>query len=317
MRGLVTGDLVVVVARPFEDRSGKLQAVLGTSTRLKRLQNVLRMDNLPAGSIVRIVDENGVIIAHSTDGPHWVGRDLSAEAGVKRQLAAKEASVVIEWTDGVTRITGSSTAHRVPWLVTVGLPTEVAFATVASRFGWSALFAALAGLLASLIAWMASGRIVRPLQQLGRDALVLAAGKLSHRSTVHTRDEVGMLSDAFNRMAEALEHRQGDALRASEQLRKANETIAAVIDASPMAIICSDFDRRILLWSRAAEQMFGHTAEEAIGVQTKLVPPEGRAESHALFERAVSGATVRDAQVKRLRKDGSLLDVRIAVAPLY
>ncbi len=35
------------------------------------------------------------------------------------------------------------------------------------------------------------------------------------------------------------------------------------------------------------------------------MPPEGKAESQALFERAFSGETIRDVELKRLRKDGS------------
>jgi diguanylate cyclase (GGDEF)-like protein/PAS domain S-box-containing protein len=102
-----------------------------------------------------------------------------------------------------------------------------------------------------------------------------------------------------------------------EMQRLAKETLAAVIDASPVAIVCSDVDRRILLWSRAAEQMFGYTSDEMLGGFTKIVPPDGTAESQALFERALAGDTVRDVQIKRMRKDGSLVDVRIAAAPMY
>ena len=124
-RGRVSGDLVVIMARPIEDRAGKLKAVLAVSTRLKRFQNVLRMDNLPAGSVVRIVDLTGVVVAHSTDGPHWIGRDLSGDDSVRRQIAAGEVSEVAPWTDGVVRITGSSTAHRVPPGEPVGTDTAL------------------------------------------------------------------------------------------------------------------------------------------------------------------------------------------------
>ena len=35
--------------------------------------------------------------------------------------------------------------------------------------------------------------------------------------------------------------------------------LATVIDASPVAIVCSDLDRRIFLWNRSAEEIFlGH-----------------------------------------------------------
>src|SRR5262249_33233015 len=142
---------------------------------------------------------------------------------------------------------------------------------------------------------------------------------------------VDALARTFNTMAAALEerHRELNAAReraADEAIKRARleelqrlakETLAAVIDASPVAIVCSDTDRRIFLWSRAAEQVFGYTADEMLGRFTKLVPPEGSAESQALFERALSGETVRDVQVKRLRKDGSPVEVRVAAAPMH
>src|SRR5262249_46741960 len=154
------------------------------------------------------------------------------------------------------------------------------------------------------IAWMLSGRIVRPLQQLGKDASALAAGELGHRSKVHGRDEVGALADNFNRMAESLERREDEARNAAEDLRAAKNTLAAVIDASPGAIVCSSARRQILLWSQGAERMFGYTADEVLGHATKIIAPQDRVSSQALFDRAFGGETIRDIEARRVRKDG-------------
>jgi len=182
-------------------------------------------------------------------------------------------------------------------------------ATVASQLRWSALFSAIALTSAFAIAWMLSGRIVRPLRQLGHDASVLAEGELNHRTAVSTGDEVGNLADTFNRMAVSLEKRQ-------DEVQQARDTLSAIIDASPFAITCCDLERRVVLWNRSAEQIYGYPADEAIGRPAKVVPPEAAAEALILFRRALSGETVRDAQVKRLRKDGSSVHVRIAAAPM-
>jgi len=118
-------------------------------------------------------------------------------------------------------------------------------------------------------------------------------------------------------MAASLEHRHEEAARSADELRRAKDTLGAVIDASPVAIVCSDLERRIVLWNHAAEQMFGYSAAEAVGPRTKLVPPSGAAHSQALFDRAIAGETVRDEQVTRMRKDGSLVEVRIAAARMH
>src|SRR5205085_3256056 len=142
----------------------------------------------------------------------------------------------------------------------------------------------------------------------------LAAGDLSHRTAVRTDDEAGALAKAFNQMAERLEQRKQENRRAADALRQVNETLAAVIDASPVAIVCSDPQRNIFLWSRAAEQMFGFTAEEALSQNATLVPPEALEESQALFERTLAGETIRNVHVKRRRKAGTLIELTVASA---
>ena len=90
-----------------------------------------------------------------------------------------------------------------------------------------------------------------------------------------------------------------------------------MIDASPVAIVCSDINRHMVLWSRAAEQIFGYSADEVLGQPSKMVPPEGLEGSRKLFERAMAGEMVRDVEVKRRRKDGSPVDIRLAATPMY
>jgi PAS domain S-box-containing protein len=99
--------------------------------------------------------------------------------------------------------------------------------------------------------------------------------------------------------------------------REAKETLAAIIDASPVAIFCLDPQRKVLVWSRAAEQMFGYSARETVGRPYMLVPPDGKDEYDDLFERALTGETLRDIRVKRNRKDGSSLDISFDAAAMY
>jgi diguanylate cyclase (GGDEF)-like protein/PAS domain S-box-containing protein len=104
--------------------------------------------------------------------------------------------------------------------------------------------------------------------------------------------------------------------RLQETEREAKETLSAIFDAVPAAIVCLAADRRVMLWSRGAELIFGYTAEETVGQPLKLVPPEGKVESDQLFERALAGETLRDVCVVRRRKDGSRVDVSFSSAAL-
>jgi diguanylate cyclase (GGDEF)-like protein/PAS domain S-box-containing protein len=311
IRTKLSGEWVVTVASPVNDQTGRLRAVIAVGTKLERFQNALRMQDLPAGSVVRIVNQDGIVVAQSDNGPNWIGRDLSGSEDVAQGLAAKELSALAAtWPDHVKRTTASSTAHRVPWLVSVGFPSEFGSQAVLAHLKWGGAFTGISLLAGFAIAWMLSGRIVGPLRQLERDAMAIAGGDLAHRSAVKSDDEVGILADAFNCMAESIEHRQFE-------LQESKNTLAAVIDASPVGIVCSDLNRRIALWNRAAEKLYGYTAAEAIGTSVQIVPHEGYAESLEMYQRARNGETIRNNEVLRQRKDGSLVHVKIAAAPMY
>jgi diguanylate cyclase (GGDEF)-like protein/PAS domain S-box-containing protein len=307
------------IARPIKDEAGRLRAVIAAGTQLDHFQDALRIQQLPAGAVVSVVNQKGIVIARSVDGAQWIGRDVSTWRHLAKHFAEKEGSDVGNWSHSRNddRLTAFTTARRTPWLVIIGLPKNVAFAITAFRLATAAAFLIGTLVIGFGIAWVLSGRLIRPLRQLGKDASLLASGKFSHRSAVQSQDEVGTLADDFNRMATALERRSQEAHGAADEIRRAKDTLAAVIDASPVAIVCCDLNRKTMLWNRTAEEMFGYSAEEVIGLPSRLAPTEGAAESQLLFDRAVRGETIRNLEGKRRRKDGSLIQVRVAAAPMY
>jgi diguanylate cyclase (GGDEF)-like protein/PAS domain S-box-containing protein len=308
---------VLPIARPVTNPAGEIQGVLLTGTLISKFQDAIRFDHLPAGSVVRILNDKGIVVASFPDPPGVVGRDLSKLDAVARHLQAKEGGEVLTWSDNVPRFTGYSTAHRAPWLVSVGFPLEVASAGITTRFVRSLLYSLAAIAVASTIAWMLSGRIIRPLRQLERDSAILASGELGHRTSIEGEGEFGRLGKSFNRMALSMERRRNARIERIDDLQRAKNTLDAVIDASPVAIVCSDLDRRLFVWNRAAEDMYGYTEAEVLGRHVKVVPPELTEESLELWRRACAGDIVPAIETTRCRKDGTLVEVRLAAAPVF
>jgi PAS domain S-box-containing protein len=76
-------------------------------------------------------------------------------------------------------------------------------------------------------------------------------------------------------------------------------------------------DTRIRLWNPAAERIFGWSREEMVGRGgLPMAPPAKRAESEELFARVLAGESVNDFETVRQRKDGALVAVSIAAAPV-
>ena len=77
-----------------------------------------------------------------------------------------------------------------------------------------------------------------------------------------------------------------------------------------------DLDTRVMRWNAAAERIYGWGADEVLGRRVPFVPPEREAEFEWLLGRVRAGNAYTGFETVRRRKDGSLVDVEIAAAPV-
>lgn len=95
------------------------------------------------------------------------------------------------------------------------------------------------------------------------------------------------------------------------------ERLAAIVEYSEDAIISKTPDGLIASWNRGAEQLFGYTAEEAIGQSVLLIVPERLAsEELDLIERVRRDKRYASFEAVRRRKDGTELDVAVRLSPV-
>jgi len=96
------------------------------------------------------------------------------------------------------------------------------------------------------------------------------------------------------------------------------DRLQALIDSSPLALVEFGLDTRIRLWNPAAERIFGWSREEILGRDgLPMAPDHKRAESEDLFARVQAGESITDYETVRRRKDGRLVPVSIAAAPIH
>ena len=109
-------------------------------------------------------------------------------------------------------------------------------------------------------------------------------------------------------------------LRDITERKRAEETnrrLAAIIESSGDAIISKDLDELVASWNKEAERLFGYSADEIIGKPiTVLVPPDRHNEELGIIERLRQGERVFRYETVYLRKDGTALNVSLAVWPI-
>jgi PAS domain S-box-containing protein len=177
-------------------------------------------------------------------------------------------------------------------------------------------------LLVMAVSLVAAYLVSRKLQyQISRPILALAetARAVSERHDYSVRapkggrDELGLLTDAFNHMLGEVDAKS-EALKASEGRNR------AVVESALDAIIAMDHEGRIMGFNPAAERMFGHRSTDVVGqtLADTVIPPALR-ESHrrglahylATGEGPVLGKRV---ELTGLRADGSTLDVELSIS---
>jgi PAS domain S-box-containing protein len=103
--------------------------------------------------------------------------------------------------------------------------------------------------------------------------------------------------------------------RAERDLQETNEFLRSLLQASAAGIIYLDRDGNVRIWNRAATRMFGWDAEEVLGRFPPSVPPEQESEFQRLRERVLQGEVI-GLEGQRRKKDGSLIDVSLSLAPV-
>lgn len=97
----------------------------------------------------------------------------------------------------------------------------------------------------------------------------------------------------------------------------ADARLAAIVDSSFDAIISKDLNSVIQTWNRAAERLFGYTADEVIGQSVLvLIPETHRGEEIEILTRLKRGEIIESFETIRRHKDGHLLDVSLTISPI-
>jgi len=116
----------------------------------------------------------------------------------------------------------------------------------------------------------------------------------------------------------ALVHQRRQGRHRAAQVREAEARLAAMAANSSDAIISETLDGVVTSWNRAAEQIFGWPADEAIGRPlAELIGRNERAgDSEDVLRRAGTGETLAPFDTERRRRDGGVVEVSLAAAPI-
>jgi len=242
-----TGELFVTLTFPFPDGEHALSAELS----LEELQKTISNFRIGRRGFAMLVDEKGRIIAHRNPEKALEKASFPAAA---RQVPGAGVSVVAEFTgEGGEKMVGAFHPVSGGWSVVVLEPAGDAY-YASSRMKNLAAIAILSSALLALVAGVLIIRsILGPMQKLVEGAGEISRGNLAHKVEVDSRDEMGILASAFNRMSSSLSRREEAISSINDTARKistlleretlaatALETLVRVTGAETAAMLLND-----------------------------------------------------------------------------
>ena len=110
------------------------------------------------------------------------------------------------------------------------------------------------------------------------------------------------------------------AFRLAREVNRGNDRVlalAGIVETTGDAVVAARLDRTVTAWNSGAENLFGYTADEMLGESVQRIVPPGDTTSLQLnLDHMLEKGRMHTYEVKRQRKDGSLVDVQITLSPL-
>ncbi len=145
------------------------------------------------------------------------------------------------------------------WSLEIEVPASIAFASARST-AFNILLVLIPILIIGsvYILFLIFILVVKPINALAETSKKIAAGDLSVQAEVSSRDEVGLLAEAFNTMT-------GELQASYLKLKLAKEKDEIILSSVGDGLLVVDADLQIVVFNAAAEKICGFSQSEAIG----------------------------------------------------
>ncbi len=212
------------------------------------------------------------------------------------------------------------------WILMSEIETGDAFKkTDMLRLIMFVVFTGVAGLVC-FIGFYIAGIFTAPIIRLSKAVKEIGKGNFNKRIDVESKDEVGVLAESFNIMAEDLqnttisrEQLEGIIKQRTGELSRLNEQLNAVMETATDAIISINSEGSIIFCNTSARTIFGYSNKEMIKKPLSiLMPDKFRASHKKALERVLSGSILNMAgktlEVVGLRKNGEEFPIEVSLS---
>jgi signal transduction histidine kinase/FixJ family two-component response regulator len=244
---------------PVYDHRGELKGVLGVEIFLAQISDFLRNIEVSSSGHSFILERSGAIIASSTAEEPYLKKDheqvrllatessdpliqgtakyLSHKFGDLHQISSSQRlSFELNGKQQLVYIQPLKDLRGIDWLTVVVIPESDLMAKIDENTRTTILLCFLALVVAVLLGLITSRWITQPILNLGRAASAIAQGNLNQQVAVTGIVELGILSRAFNEMAQQLQASFANLASINEELDSVNQDLEIRVECRTLEL---------------------------------------------------------------------------------
>jgi two-component system, NtrC family, sensor kinase len=269
---------IIMVTAPVFDGRGGIAAVLAGSIDLTRDNFLSRLSSVRLGQhgYLYLYNNSRTMIAHPKKERVFT-RDVPPGANLlyDRALTGFQGTGETVNSRGMRVISSFRRLKSTGWILASNFPEDEAYAPVYRAEQFMLVSLAVVFLLSFLVVWLCMAHLTAPLISFTRQIrrLLEKGHDGPSRISVSTRDEIGVLGDAFNSLLVELDTQK-------EELLKQLEFLQTVMDTTPVPVFYKDADGRYLGCNKAFEEFTGCSREFIIGKTVFDVAPRHLADAY-------------------------------------
>lgn len=270
--GLSVQRRVIQFALPFFGNDGRISGVIIAPLGLDWLADSIARADVPAGDALAITDRNGTYLARYPDNSKFVGRKMLAD-GKELNVGRARTAELLD-VDGVERIVGFAALgpESGGLRVSFGLDKTEAFAEIQRRTQHDILLIISSAMTVFVLTLLGARQFIqRPLGLLVDVANQWRLGHYAYRVNIRAKSEIAEVADAFNAMADALEHRERELSDAKKRAEDAAVRLTMIFESTADSIIIVDCDWCISFFNQKAwnhiaggRELIGMNLQEAL-----------------------------------------------------
>jgi len=249
---------IVVMSLPVPDGTGKTAGVLLLSADLLSLNGTLLQAN-PGKLLVEVADGAGRIVLRSRQAEAFIGLQAGRPGHVTASGAGNDRARAARGGSDSALLHTMSDVPGTSWTVEVSMSKDAAFQRADTKLGRAVMGSMLLLLLASVLAWRISIRIVRPIEALAGIAARVALGESQARACADTGPvEVQAVARQVNQMLAALASHE-------RMLDSRERSFRSVFDNNPVPQLLQTMHGTIVDVNTAFVGATGYEKKELLG----------------------------------------------------